>query len=280
MRLVPDADALIADPTIPIDSTLIEAAGPRLKIVANFAVGYDNIDVEACRARGVLVTNTPDVLTDATAELAVTLMLAACRRLGEAERLLRAGHWTGWEAEQLLGRELGSSTVGIVGLGRIGYRVAELLQGFGPKLLYTSRTPRPEAESRLGAEAMELDTLLSQADVVSLHLPLTPATRRLFDEDRLARMRAGAILVNTSRGALVDSRALAAALRSGRLAAAALDVYDEEPVVPADLLALENVVLTPHIGSATRRARDGMARLVAENVTSVLEGGSPSTPVA
>ena len=127
---------------------------------------------------------------------------------------------------------------------------------------------------------MELDTLLSQADVVSLHLPLTPATRRLFDEDRLARMRAGAILVNTSRGALVDSRALAAALRSGRLAAAALDVYDEEPVVPADLLALENVVLTPHIGSATRRARDGMARLVAENVTSVLEGGSPSTPVA
>jgi glyoxylate reductase len=277
--LVPGADALIADPTVPIDAELIEAAGPQLKIVANFAVGYDNIDVEACRSRGVVVTNTPDVLTDATAELTVALMLAAARRIGEAERLLRAGEWTGWEPEQLLGLELVASTVGIVGMGRIGTRVAELLHGFGPKILYSSPSRRTDAESRLGAERLEFGALVSEADVVTLHLPLTTDTRHLIDEQALARFKRGSILVNTSRGGLVDSSALAAALRSGQLAAAGLDVYEHEPDVPAELLGLENVVLTPHIGSATRRARDGMGDLVAQNVTFVLDGAKPLTPV-
>jgi glyoxylate reductase len=276
---VQGAAAIVADPTVPVDADLLDAAGPSLRIVANFAVGYDNIDLEACRARDVVVTNTPDVLTNATAELAVTLMLAAARRVGEAERLLRSGGWSGWDPAALLGRELSGSTVGIVGLGRIGLRVAELLRGFEPTLVYTSRSPRPEAESRLGLEPVGLEELVERSDFVTLHAPSTPETRHLIDGALLDRFKPGSVLVNTARGPLVDPKALATALRKGRPAAAGLDVFEHEPAVEPELLALENVVLLPHVGSATATARDGMARLVAENVIAVIAGNPPLTPV-
>jgi glyoxylate reductase len=276
---VAGAAALVADPTVRVDGPLLDAAGGSLRIVANFAVGYDNVDLEACRERGVVVTNTPDVLTNATAELTLGLMLAAARRLGEGERMVRAGKWTGWEPGQLLGRELSGSVVGIVGLGRIGSRVAELLRGFEVTLLCTSRSPHPQEESRLGAERVPLEELLARADFVTLHVPLSAETRHLIDEAALDRIKPGAVLVNTSRGGLVDSTALARALSDGRLFAAGLDVYEHEPDVPGVLKELENVVLAPHMGSATSRARDGMARLAAENVIAVLAGQEPLTPV-
>jgi glyoxylate reductase len=278
-RLAAGAAALVADPTVRVDADLLDAVGPQLKVVANFAVGYDNVDLEACHARGVVVTNTPDVLTNATAELTLALMLAAARRLGEGERLVRRGAWTGWEPEQLLGHELAAATVGIVGAGRIGARVAELLKPFGASLLYAARVPRPELEERLGLRHRAFAELIAEADVVTLHVPLRPETRHLVDSAALERFKEGAILVNTARGGLVDTRALIEALRSGPLAAAALDVYEREPDVPAALIELENVVLSPHIGSATDRARSAMARLVADNVVAVLEGGAPLTPV-
>jgi glyoxylate reductase len=279
VRRVAGANALVADPTVRVDAEVLDAAGDSLKVVANFAVGYDNIDVAACHERGVVVTNTPDVLTNATAELALALMLAAARRVGEAERMVRAGGWVGWEPTQLLGQELSGSVVGIVGLGRIGTRVAELLRGFEVTLLYAARSPNPEQEARLGARYVPLDELLERSDFVTLHAPLTPETRHLIDADALARMKRGAVLVNTSRGALVDTAALARALEEGPLFAAGLDVYEQEPEVPPELTRLANVVLAPHIGSATTKARDGMARVVAENVIAVLEGRDPITPV-
>jgi glyoxylate reductase len=268
-RAAVGAAAIVADPTVPVDAELLEAAGPRLKIVANFAVGYDNIELGACRERDVIATNTPDVLTNATAELTVALMLAAARGLGRAERALRAGAWTGWEPVQFLGTELAGSTIGIVGLGRIGSRVAELLAGFRCRIISSSR-----------GSGMTLDDLLGEADIVTLHLPLTSDTHHLIDGGRLERFKDGAILVNTSRGGLIDTEALIAALRSGRLGGAALDVFENEPEVPAELVAFDNVVLTPHIGSATDRARNGMSQLVAENVIAVLEGDRPITAVS
>ena len=279
LKRFPGAAALVTDPTVRVDPELLDVAGAGLRVVANFAVGYDNVDVAACRERDVIVTNTPDVLTNATAELAVALMLAAARRLGEAERIVRAGRWAGWEPGQLLGRELSGAVVGIVGLGRIGTRVAELLRGFEVELLYAARSPRPEAERSLGAEHSTLDDLLACSDFVTLHVPLSPQTHHLIDAHALGRMKRGAILVNTSRGGLVDAAALAEALRDGRLAGAGLDVYEQEPQIPSELIGLERVVLTPHVGSATATARDAMAKLVAENVIAVLEGRAPLTPV-
>jgi glyoxylate reductase len=279
LERVKEAAAIVADPTVPVDAELLDAAGDSLRVVANFAVGYDNVDFDATEARGVVVTNTPDVLTNATAELAVTLMLAAARRVGEAERLLRAGDWRGWDPGALLGSELAGSTVGIVGLGRIGLRVAELLRGFGPVALYASPRARPDAEERLGLERVPLEELVARSDFVTLHAPATAATHHLVDAALLARFKPGAVLVNAARGSLVDARALAAALREGRLSAAGLDVFEHEPEVDPELVALENVVLLPHVGSATAKARDGMARLVAENVIAVLSGKPPLTPV-
>jgi glyoxylate reductase len=279
-RLADGAAALVADPTVQVDAELLDTAGTKLEVVANFAVGYDNIDFDACRERGVIVTNTPDVLTNATAELALALMLAAARGLGQAERILRRGGWRGWEPQQFLGRELAESTIGIVGLGRIGSRVAELLSGFGSRLIYSSRHTRGELESSLRLEHRAFNELLAEADLVTLHLSLNSDTRHLIDAESLQRFKRGAILVNTARGGLVDTDALISALRSGQLGAAALDVYENEPEVPAELMALENVVLAPHIGSATEPARDGMARLVAENVIAVLDGREPVTPVS
>jgi glyoxylate reductase len=278
-ELVPGAAAIVADPTVPVDAELLDAAGPGLRVVANFAVGHDNIDLGACRERGVTVTNTPDVLTNATAELALALTLAAARFLPEAERDLRAGRWTGWDPTAYLGLELSGATVGVVGLGRIGARYAELLRGFGVELLYTARSAKPEAEKALGARRVALEELLGNADVISLHAPAVPGTHHLIGTESLRLVQPHAVLVNTSRGPLVDLDAVAAALREGRLGAAGLDVYEGEPAVPRSILEAPRVALTPHIGSATVRARDGMARTVAENVIAVLERREPPNPV-
>lgn len=278
-ELVAGAAAVVADATVAVGEELLAAAGPNLRVVANFAVGYDNIDLEACEAAGVRVTNTPDVLTDATAELALALTLAAARRLGEAERDLRAGRWLGWDPGEHLGAELTGATVGIVGLGRIGTRYAELLAGFGVELLHTSRSAKADAERRLPARRVDFGGLLRQSDVISLHAPASPETHHLIDDAALRAVRPSAVLVNTSRGGLVDLDALAGALEEGRLGAAGLDVYEGEPVVPRRLLAAPRAVLSPHIGSATVRARDAMARTVAENVIAVLDGREPPNPV-
>lgn len=273
------AAAVVADPTVRVDGDLLDRAGPTLRVVANFAVGVDNIDLEAVRARGLRATNTPDVLTNATAELAVGLMLAAGRRIVETDGIFRRGEWSGWEPEQFLGRELSGTTVGLVGFGRIGQRVAELLVGFAPRVVFASRRPMADAADRLGAERVSLEALLGLSDYVSLHVSLNPSTRHLIDAGRLARMKPGAVLINTCRGGVLDTTALIDALRSGRLAAAGLDVYENEPAVPADLAGLPNTVLVPHVGSATRDTRDAMARLCADNVLAVLAGREPPSPI-
>jgi glyoxylate reductase len=267
------AAAIVIDPPTPVDGRLLDAAGESLAVVANFGVGIDNIDLAAVRVHGVRATNTPGVLTDATAELAVALMLAAARRVAEGDAIVRGG---GWADDGFLGRGLVGATVGIVGFGRIGRRVADLLRGFDVRVLYANRGERPGTP----AERRELPELLATADFVTLHLPLTPETRHLIDADTLALMKPGAILVNTGRGALVDTNALIDALRAGHLAAAGLDVFEDEPHVPSRLRELPNTVLLPHVGSATAATRDAMARLVAENVIAVIEGREPPTPVA
>jgi glyoxylate reductase len=250
-------------------------AGSSLEVVANFGVGYDNIDLDAARARGVRVTNTPGVLDNATAELAVALMLAAARRIAEADATVRSGGWARSAAKGLIGRELAGATVGLVGSGRIGRRVAELLQGFEARLLVTSRS----SAAPPGTERVELPDLLAASDFVSLHLPLTAETRHLIDADALAAIKPGAILVNTSRGGVIDTTALIHALRSGHLGAAGLDVYEDEPHVPPELRELPNTVLLPHLGSATGTTRDAMARLCAENVIAVIDGRAPPAAV-
>jgi glyoxylate reductase len=272
----PGAAAVIADPSVPVDGDFLDVVGRSLKVVANFGVGYDNIDVEAVRARGLRATNTPDVLTNATAELAVALMLATARRIAEADASVRDGRWGRSAASALLGRELSGATVGLIGFGRIARRVATLLRGFEVRLLAYSRSRGGDAD---GVEFRELGDLLGESDFVSLHVALTPETRHLIGAETLAMMRRGAILVNTSRGAVVDTAALIDALRSGRLAAAGLDVYEDEPNVPTELRELPNTVLLPHIGSATDSARNAMARLCAENVIAVIEGREPPAPV-
>lgn len=280
LALAPGSSALVADPTVPVDAELIEACGDSLRLIANFAVGYDNVDLAAAEAAEIVVTNTPDVLTDATAELAAGLAFAAARGIPERERILREGGWTGWNPGGFRGIELSGSTVGVAGMGRIGTRFAEIMSGTAGRLVYWSRTGKPEVEEALGAQRMELEELLACSDLVSIHLAASPENRHLFDSARISMMREGAILVNTARGSLVDAQAVADALESGRLGAAGLDVFEDEPGVPTCLLEAPNAVLTPHIGSATFRARDEMARTVARNVIAVLEGGEPPNPVA
>ncbi|MGZ8667387.1 MAG: NAD(P)-dependent oxidoreductase [Solirubrobacterales bacterium] len=274
------ASAIVADPTVLVDAPLLDAAGPGLKVVANFAVGHDHVDLEACRARGVAVTNTPDVLTNATAELALALALAAARHLPSTERLLRSGDWEGWDPGAHRGHELSGSTVGVVGRGRLGCRFAELLGGFGVDLLYCSPTAKEEAARAVGAERVDLDQLLRRSDLVSLHAPANDSTHHMIDAGAIELMKASAVLVNTSRGGLVDLAAVAAALRDDRLGAAGLDVFEGEPDIPAEILEAPRTALTPHIGSATFRARDGMARAVAKNVIAVLDGREPPNLVA
>ena len=279
-QLVEGASALVADPTVPVDAQLLDAAGEELRVVANFAVGYDNVDLDACRARGVAVTNTPDVLTNATAEIAVALTHSAARNASGTERDLRAGRWDGWDPGAYLGLELSGATFAVVGLGRIGRRYAELVRPLAAELLYVARTAKPEAEAALGARHVDLGEALERADVVSLHAPAGPDTRHLIGAPELRAMRPTSILVNTARGSLVDADALAAALSSGAIAGAGLDVYEHEPAVPESLLRAPRCTLLPHIGSATHTARDGMARTVAENVLAVLRGEEPPNRVA
>ncbi|MDB5217932.1 MAG: D-3-phosphoglycerate dehydrogenase [Myxococcaceae bacterium] len=273
-------EAVVALLTDRIDAAFLEES-PRLRIVANVAVGVDNVDVAACRARGVIVTNTPDVLTEATADLAFGLLLAAARRIAEGDRLVRAGGFTGWTPTFMLGARVNGTTLGIVGMGRIGQAMARRARGFGMHALYTQRTPLPAAMALgLGATFVpELDDLLAQSDGVTIHCPLTPATRHLFDAARFARMKPGAVLVNTARGPIVDEAALAHALEHGPLAAAGLDVFEDEPRVHPSLLARPNVVLAPHIGSADRPTREAMASMAIDNVLAVLAGRAPVSPV-
>ena len=252
-----------------VDDAFLDAAGGQLRVVANVAVGYDNVDVEAVRRRGVRFTNTPGVLTDATADLAIALMLAITRRLGEGERLLRAREPWAWAIDFMLGRGLRGKTLGIVGYGEIGRAVAERARAFGMEVVFTRRSPGGVTHAQL----------LERSDVVSLHCPLTEETRHLIDADALRAMRDDAYLVNTARGPVVDEAALAAALRDGVIAGAALDVFEREPEVHPGLLDLDNVVLVPHLGSATRETRTAMAELAAANVLAVLRGDEPPTAV-
>jgi glyoxylate reductase len=253
---------------------------PRLRLVANFAVGYDNVDVPACASRGIAVTNTPGVLTEATADLAFGLLIATARRIAEGDRLVRRGAFRGLTPSLLLGVPVHGATLGLVGLGRIGQAMARRARGFGMRVVYAGRTRASlDVERALGAAWLDLDDLLAHADFVSLHCPLTPETRHLVNASRLAGMRPGAVLINTTRGPVVDEEALGAALTSGTLGGAGLDVYEDEPRVHPSLLELDNVVLAPHIGSADRPTREAMARIAANNVLAVLAGREALNPV-
>jgi len=280
LELVPGANALVADPTVTVDGELLDAAGEALMIVANFAVGHDNVDLVACRQREIVVTNTPNVLTQATAELALALTLAAARRMSDAERDLRAGRWHGWDPAAYLGVELSGATVGVVGMGNIGRRYARMVKSLGAQVIYSSPSAKLEAERALKARRLELRDLLAQADAVSLHAPARDDTHHLIGPGELDLIGPGGVLINTSRGPLVDERALASALTKGRLGAAGLDVYEDEPEIPKALLEAPRCVLLPHIGSATSISRDAMALLVADNVAAVLEGREPRTPIS
>lgn len=258
-----------------------ELAGlPRLRIVANCAVGVDNVDLAACAARGVAVTNTPNVLTDATADLAMALLLAAARRMKEGERLIRQGRWVGWDPRQLLGLELHGATLGIVGAGRIGQAVGRRAAAFGMQLCYAARTPKSDFELATGAERLPLDELLARSDAVTVHVPSSPATRPIIGAPEFARMKPGAILVNTARGDVVDEAALIEALESGHLGGAGLDVFTDEPHVPGPLVRHPRAVVLPHLGSATVRTRCAMATLAVRNVCAMLAGEPLLSPVS
>ena len=268
VKRVAGKQALISMVTDTVNRAVIDA-GDVLRVIANVAVGYNNIDVAAARVRGIVVTNTPDVLTGATADFTWALILAITRRLGEGERLLRRGEWKGWALDFLPGTELSGKQLGIVGYGRIGRAVADRASAFGMTVVHASRSDA----------GMPLDRLLSTSDVVSLHVPLTPETRHLIDQPALARMKRTAYLINTARGPVVDEAALAWALKNRLIAGAALDVYEREPIVHPDLLPLENVILAPHLGSGTSETRMAMADLAVRNVLAVLADQPPLTPV-
>jgi len=266
------AGAAVLAPTYldAVDGTLLDRL-PTVRHVASYGVGVNHVDLEACRSRGVLVTNTPGVLANATADLAMALVLAAARRVAEGDRVIRAGGWRENDPHFMLGTEVTGKTLGLVGMGQIGQAMARRAAGFELRVLYTA--PRDMVVA--GAERVDLPRLLAESDFVSLHCPLTPETRSLFSRERISAMKPGAILVNTARGPVVDDEALAEALRSGHLAAAGLDVFRDEPRVPDVYLGLDNVVLTPHLGSGSREARAAMARLVTEEIERVARGEAP-----
>jgi glyoxylate reductase len=276
-----DKDALVCLLTDPIDRDTIDA-GPKLKVIANVAVGYNNIDVAYARSKGIAVTNTPDVLTEAVADFTWAMILAITRRISEGERVVRSGAWKGWALDFMLGTALRGKQLGLVGVGRIGRAVAERAPAFGVRVAYTSRRPLDSAAALPGlegAEPMSFDRLLNTSDIVSLHVPLTPDTRHLIDRKALTRMKRSAYLINTARGPVVDEEALAWAMQHRLLAGAALDVYEREPEIHPDLLELENVLLLPHIGSATTETRTAMADLAVDNVLAVFAGRPPITPI-
>jgi glyoxylate reductase len=276
LREAPLCEGMIVIPGDPIDRDVL-SAGPSLKVISCYAVGYDSIDVNAATELGILVTNTPDVLTEATADLAFALLLAAARRIAEGDRLVRAGEWNQWGPRFMLGKDVAGSTLGIVGMGRIGQAVGKRAKAFGMEIVYSSRRRNEAAERELGARFLELEALLLVSDFVSLHCPLTSGTKGLIGERQLRSMKPNSILINTSRGAVVSETDLIRALRENWIAGAALDVFETEPL-PRDhpFTKLENVVLCPHLGSATVQTRDRMAVLAAENLLAAIEGRQPA----
>ena len=277
------ADALLTTVTDKVTDEVLATEPRRAKLVANFGVGFNNIDVEAAKARGIAVSNTPDVLTDATADLAVTLLLMTARRTGEGERHLRGGHWTGWRPTHMLGTHVTGKTLGLIGMGRIARAVAQRAHhGFGMKVIFHDPfPPAPDVAKALGAEPRNsLEEVLQEAHFVSLHCPATPETRHLMDARRFALMKPTAFLINTARGDVVDEAALVAALQAGTIAGAALDVYEREPVVSPELLTMENVVLLPHLGSATRETRVAMGVRTLDNLRAFFSGATPRDRVA
>jgi glyoxylate reductase len=261
-----------------VDAEFLDAAGPDLKIVANYAVGFDNIDAPECTRRGVLASNTPEVLTETTADLAWSLLMAAARRIAEGDRFLRARKGWIWDPQMMLGQDVHDRTLGIVGFGRIGQSMARRARGFGMKVIYfDAYRPPPEVERELDAQYREFDELLREADFVTIHVALTPETRHMFGADQFRMMKSTAVLVNSSRGPVIDEGALVEALRNGEIFAAGLDVFEREPDVHPGLVELENVVIVPHLGSATVETRTAMGMLAAENLLAALEGRKPPT---
>ena len=281
LRAVAGCDGVLTLLTDRVDDEFLDAAGPQLKVVSNYAVGFDNVDVPACTARGVAVGNTPGVLTETTADLAFALLMAAARRLPEGDRYVRAGNWKTWGPMLLLGPDVHGATIGIVGFGRIGQAVAKRARGFGMTILYQDvHRADPAVEAEFGATELPLEELLPRADFVTLHVNLTPQTKGLIDAEKLSWMKPTAVLVNTSRGPVIDHAALAEALTRGRIFAAALDVTDPEPI-PADdpLVGLENCLIVPHIASASRATRGKMAEMAAANLLAGVRGERIPTPV-
>jgi glyoxylate reductase len=274
LRRVKDKEGLVCLLTEKVDQGLLHAA-PKLRIAANVAVGFDNIDVEACTKRGVVATNTPGVLDETTADFAWTLLMAVARRLGEGEQLARSGNWKGWNLDQLCGADIWGKTLGIAGFGRIGRAVARRALGFNMKVIYTDAVRAPEdAEKPVNATFQDMNTLLAESDFISLHVPLLAETRGLFDAPKFFRMKPTAFLINTSRGPVVDEAALVAALESKKIAGAALDVYENEPFIHPGLKR-PNVVLAPHLASASLETRTKMAVMAANNVVSLFQGQMP-----
>ena len=264
----------------PVDAEFLDAVGASLRIVANYAVGFDNVDLEACRKRNIRVSNTPGVLTEATADLAWALILAAARHIAEGDRVMRTGKWAGWAPTQLLGLELNGATLGILGAGRIGSAVARRSVGFRMRVIYTDPSTNEALEKELGARRVDLDRLVAESDVLSLHIPMTPEAHHLIGAAQFKAMKPTAVLVNTARGAIVDEAALIEALRNKEIAAAGLDVYEHEPRLAPGLAELPNIVLLPHLGSATTVTRGKMAAMAADNVVAVLAGREPPNAVA
>lgn len=278
ITIASEADGLITLLGDPVTRRVL-CSNPNLRVVGNYAVGVDNIDLRAAAEMGIAVTHTPHVLTEATADLTMALLLAVARRIVEGDRMIRSGEFSGWDPLMLLGTSLQQKRLGIIGMGRIGAAVARRALGFGLEVIYHSRTAHTEVERELGICRVPLEELLETSDFVSVHAPLTADTKHLIDADALERMKSTAHLVNTSRGPLIDESALAEALLAGRIAGAALDVYEREPEVDPRLLHLNNVVLLPHLGSATLEARSAMARIVASDVAAVLNERPPKYPV-
>lgn len=272
-----DADAILSILTDRIDGEVMDAGLPTLKIVANYAVGFDNIDLEAAKQRKIMVSNTPGVLTNTVAEHTFSLMLSIAHRISEGDRFSRAGKYHAWGPNMLLGTDLSGKTLGIVGLGRIGSRVAyHAAKGFGMNVLYTDLRPNADFEKEFGAQYVEkIDDLLPLCDCVSIHVPLLDSTRHLINESRLRIMKRSAYLINTSRGPIIDEKALASALLKGVIRGAAIDVFEFEPEIVPELKLLDNVILTPHIASATEETRNKMAEIAAQNIIEVLEGRTP-----
>jgi len=276
---VADVDGLLCLLTDRVDGTLLDAA-PKLKVVSQLAVGYDNIDVAACTARGIRVGNTPGVLTETTADLTFALLMAAARRITESDRVVRSGKWLTWAPLFMAGQDVHHATIGIVGMGRIGYEVARRATGFQMRILYSDERPSPQAERDFGARRVGLDDLLAQSDFVTLHTPLLPATTHLIGARELALMKPTAVLVNASRGPVVDQGALYEALSTGVIGGAGLDVFETEPLPLSEpLLGLENIVMLPHIGSASVATRTRMAVIAAENLVAGLRGDPLPCPV-